>query len=196
MQKPHAPSCDRNQEPILQVLRETFAETTSVLEVGSGTGQHGVYFAGAMPHLQWHTSDLAVNHEGIRAWVTDANLSNLTGPRLLDVGGKWDVPAIDGVFTANTLHIMGWDLGQKFLAKSGECLPKGGTLCVYGPFNYGGNFTSASNAQFQIWLQNRSPECGIRDFEAVEEHANKAGLSLVQDYEMPANNRLLHFRKN
>lgn len=194
--KPHAPACDRNRDPILSVIRPILKETKAVLEIGAGTGQHAVYFAQALPHLQWHASDLADNHGGIRAWLEDACLDNVHGPHHLDVSHEsWAVPETDAVFTANSMHIMSWPLAQRLLAGVGSHLPVGGSFLAYGPFNYNGQFTSDSNAQFEIWLKNRDPKSGIRDFEAIVEHAEAAGMALVSDYEMPANNRLLHFKK-
>lgn len=195
MEKPFAAACARNQDPILEVLRAALAESRSVLEVGSGTGQHAVHFARALSHLTWHTSDLDVNHDGIRAWLDEAALPNTTGPHSLDVGGNWTVPDVDAVFTANTLHIMDWALGKRFLARVGEVLPPNGTLCVYGPFNYNGTYTAPGNAQFDIWLKNNYPSGGIRHFEDVCAEAEAADLTLVTDHAMPANNRLLQFRR-
>ncbi len=196
MDKPFAPSCERNREPILGVLCTVFAKRRAVLEIGSGTGQHAVYFAEHLPHLHWYPSDLEVNHAGIRAWLRDAGLKNVSEPIALDIASSsWSVPPVDAVFTANTLHIVAWPLGQRLIATVGALLPSGGLFCVYGPFNYGGQYTSASNAQFDIWLKNRDEASAIRHFEEVVEEANQAGLSLAQDFEMPANNRILLFRK-
>ena len=199
--KPFSESCERNQEPILAILREVFpasANTTvNVLEIGSGTGQHAVHFAAALPHVQWQTSDLPENHPGILAWLNEAALPNvlpnLLPPITLDVNGDWPAQQFGGVFTANTLHIVSWDAAQKLIKGAAGLLQPGGKLAIYGPFNYGGQFTSESNARFEAWLKARSPESGIRDFEAVTACARQAGLSLNADHAMPANNRLLVF---
>lgn len=196
MDKPFAPSCERNREPILGVLRTVFAETRTVLEIGSGTGQHAVFFAEHLPQLHWYPSDLEANHPGIRAWIRDAGLSNVSEPLALDVAASsWSAPPVDAVFTANTLHIVAWPLGQRLIAAVGALLQSGGLFCVYGPFNYGGQYTSASNAQFDIWLKNRDEASAIRHFEDVVHEGEQAGLTLVHDYDMPANNRILLFRK-
>ena len=194
--KPHALACDRNREPILAVLRQHFADRTEVLEIGSGTGQHAVYFAGAMPWLRWQASDVAENLPGIRAWLEEAALPNAPAPVALDVRSAWPEVAVDAVFTANTLHIMGWDGVQAFFRGVGGVLAgtPGGTLVAYGPFNYGGAFTSGSNREFDGWLKARDPQSGIRDFEAVDALAREAGLHLVEDVAMPANNRCLVWR--
>ncbi len=195
-EKPFSESCERNREPILAILREVFSQPARILEIGSGTGQHAVHFGKAMPHVIWQTSDLASNHPGIRAWIEDAALSNVLAPIELDVDGPWPEQTFDGVFTANTLHIVSWGLAQKLVAGVARLLDKRGLLAVYGPFNYGGQFTSDSNARFDEWLKNRDPLSGIRDFEAAVKCAEINGLHLQADHAMPANNRLLVFMKN
>ena len=195
--KPHAPACDRNRHPILAVLREHFADRRRVLEIGSGTGQHAVHFAQAMPWLKWQASDMADNLPGIRAWLDDARLPNTPAPLALDVLGPWPAMEADAVFTANTLHIMGWDGVQAFFRGAGQLLADapGSTLVAYGPFTYGGDYTSDSNREFDAWLKARDPQSGIRDFEAVDTLAGEAGLRLVVDAAMPANNRCLVWRR-
>lgn len=192
--RPHAPACDRNRDPILAVLRTRFAGRRHVLEIGSGTGQHAVYFAAAMPWLQWQASDVGDNLPGIRAWLDDAHLPNTPQPLALDVSqAGWPDIDVDAVFSANSLHIMGFDAVQAFFRGVGRLLADvpGGTLVVYGPFNYGGRHTSDSNRDFDRWLAARDPRSAIRDFEAVDALAAAAGLRLVEDVEMPANNRCL-----
>lgn len=189
--KPHAPSCDRNQAPILEVLLKHFPNVKQVLEVGSGTGQHAVHFAAAMPWLTWQTADVAENLPGIRLWLDEARLPNLPPPLELEVAGPWPSGPYDAVFTANTLHIMGWPEVQTLFRALDRVMTKDALLAVYGPFNYDGRFTSASNAQFDVWLKERSADSGIRDFEAVNALASSIGLTLLADYAMPANNRML-----
>lgn len=194
--KPRAPACDRNRDPILAVLRAHFAERRRVLEIGSGTGQHAVYFAGAMPWLEWQASDVEGNLPGIRAWLDDAGLANTPAPLALDVLEPWPPVEADAVFTANTLHIMGWAGVEAFFDGVGRVLSgvPGGTLVAYGPFNYGGAYTSDSNREFDGWLKARDPQSRIRDFGAVDSLAGAAGLRLVADVAMPANNRCLVWR--
>lgn len=197
MMKPYSESCERNQAPILEQLQTLFAGRHQVLEIASGTGQHAVYFGRALPHLRWQTSDLPANHAGIRAWLAEAQLPNVLPPLALDVtDAVWPVTAVDAVFNANTVHIVSWPAVQRMFAGVGRVLQPGGVLCLYGPFNYGGAYTSASNANFDAWLQARDPHSGIRDFEAVCELAAAQGLSLLQDIAMPSNNRLLAWRKS
>ena len=193
--KPHAPSCDRNQGPILEVLKGCFSDRKQVLEVGSGTGQHAVFFAAAMPWLTWQTADRAENLQGIRLWLDEARLPNLPPPLELEAGGPWPKGPYDAVFSSNTLHIMGWPEVQKLFAALGAVMTSGAVLAVYGPFNYGGQFTSDSNAQFDVWLKQRSAASGIRDFEAVNALAASIGLQLLADHAMPANNRTLVWKR-
>ena len=195
MEKPFAPSCERNQGPILEVLLRHFGDTRSVLEIGSGTGQHAVHFANAMPWLAWQCSDRAENLPGIALWLDEAALPNTPPAVEQDVDGPWPHTAFDAVFTANSLHIMGWPQVEAFFAGVGRVLEQGGSLVVYGPFNYGGDFTSDSNRAFEQWLKDRDPASGIRDFEAVDALARGIGLVLAEDNAMPANNRCLVWRK-
>jgi cyclopropane fatty-acyl-phospholipid synthase-like methyltransferase len=191
LERPFSESCERNREPILGVLRESFDRPGEVLEIGSGTGQHAVYFASALPHLKWQTSDLPASHSGILAWLEQARLPNLLPPLALDVTGGWPVGPFDYVFSANTLHIMGWPEVLLFFAGTREALKSGGRLMVYGPFNYGGEYTAESNARFDEWLKSRDSRSGIRNFEEVNALAQGAGLDLLMDRAMPANNRIL-----
>jgi cyclopropane fatty-acyl-phospholipid synthase-like methyltransferase len=194
--KPFSESCERNRAPILEVLSKVFADRHVVLEIGSGTGQHAVHFAKAMPHLLWQTSDLEEQHEGIMSWLLEARLRNVLPPLDLDVSdADWPVVSVDAVFTANTLHIVSWPEVERFFEGVGRVLEPDGVLAVYGPFNYNGQYTSESNARFDKWLKERDPKSGIRDFEAVDELARGAGLGLVSDHAMPANNRCLVWRK-
>jgi len=195
-QRPFAAACERNRQPILDHLQSIFADVDQVLEVGSGTGQHAVFFAQHLPHLQWQASDRAENLAGIAAWCSDAQLPNLRLPIELDVDKPWALKKVAAIFTANTLHIMNWRQVQIFFKELTQHLAAGGVLAVYGPFNYNGGYTSESNAQFDKWLKLQSPYSAIRDFEAVDTLAKAAGLTLVADHEMPANNRLLHWQKS
>jgi len=197
MAKPFSQACENNKQPILNILQTVFASSGTVLEIGSGTGQHAVFFAGHMPHLNWQTSDQHQYHQGIKLWLDDARLNNLQDPLELDVSQPhWPVDEVDGVFSANTLHIMSWSQVTQFFAGCERILADQANLCVYGPFNYHGQYTSESNAAFDQHLRLRDPASGIRDFEAVDQLARQAGLSLIKDYPMPANNRLLHWRKS
>lgn len=194
--KPVSPSCERNREPILMQLREHFADRHRVLEVGSGTGEHAVHFAAAMPWLTWQCSDRAENLPGIQAWLDEAALPNTPAPVELDVSGRWRFArTFDAAFSANTLHIMSWPEVEAFFAGLATTLADDAKLVVYGPFNYNGAFTSQSNAEFDEWLKARDQNMGIRDIEAVDALARATGLQLHTDTSMPANNRLLVWRR-
>jgi SAM-dependent methyltransferase len=193
--KQFSEACERNREPILQVLRRAFADRTSVLEIGSGTGQHAAYFAPALPHLAWQPSDVAENLPSIRVWREEAETPRLLEPIELDVDQPFPAVQADAVFSANTCHIMSWPQVERFVAGVGKLLPEGGVFALYGPFHYGGKPTSPSNAEFDAWLRNRDPKSGVRDFEAIRDLAAKRGLALEGDNAMPANNRLLVFRR-
>jgi cyclopropane fatty-acyl-phospholipid synthase-like methyltransferase len=195
MDKPHAPATDRNREPILAVLRERFAERLAVLEIGSGSGQHAVYFAAALPRLRWQASDVAANLPGIQLWLDEAGLPNTPPPIEVDMRKPWPELNFDAVFSANTLHIMGWPQVQQLFAELGRRMPAGGLLTVYGPFNYGGLFTSDSNARFDASLRAGDPASGLRNFEDVSALADEAGLVLLEDRAMPANNRCISWRR-
>lgn len=190
--KPFAESCEENKRPILAVLRQAFADCRRILEIGSGTGQHAVFFAAELPHLLWQTSDLREHHAGIHAWLAEAGLPNLLPPLALDVArDPWPQAQYDGVFSANTSHIMHWPEVEAMFAGIGQVLAPGGRFCLYGPFNAGGRYTSESNARFDAWLRARDPESGLRDIEALDWLARSAGLTLSADHAMPANNRTL-----
>lgn len=189
MNKPHAPSCARNREPILEVLREQLAGRRRVLEIGSGTGEHAVHFAAALPQLSWQSSDRAENLPGIRAWLDEAALPNTPAPLELDVAGSWPGGPFDAVFSANTLHIMAWHEVQQLFARLPTITSTDARLIIYGPFNYRGRYSSDSNAEFDQWLKARGAHMAIRDAEAVDALAAAAGFALVDDIAMPANNR-------
>ncbi|TXH68734.1 MAG: DUF938 domain-containing protein [Thiothrix sp.] len=194
--KPYAASCDENREPILAVLKQLLPERQAVLEIGSGTGQHAVYFGEQLAHLTWQTSDQLEYHAGIQAWLAEAQLPNVLPPLLLDVRqATWPMLKVDTVFSANTLHIMSWAAVQACFAGVGRLLPTNGLFIVYGPFNYAGQFTSRSNERFDQWLKQRDPASGIRNFEDLNLLAAEAGMELQADYEMPVNNRILVWRK-
>ena len=195
--KPYSESCDQNRQCILDVLRVELAGKKRLLEIGSGTGQHAVYFAAEFPQLVWQTSDIVACHEGIHAWLDDCGVENVLPPLVLDVcKDSWPGGPYDAVFSANTVHIMSWPEVECFFAGIGAALNAGGVFCLYGPFNYNGCYTSDSNARFDQWLKARDPLSGVRDFEALQEQAGRAGLVLREDYEMPANNRMLVWSKH
>ncbi|HUQ25531.1 MAG TPA: DUF938 domain-containing protein [Burkholderiales bacterium] len=185
--RPFSEASERNRAPILAVLKNAFAKSRSVLEIGSGTGQHAAYFAPELPHLVWQASDVAENLAGIRQWFASAIE--------LDVDKEWPPIHADAVFSANTCHIMSWEQVERMFAGIGS-MASVKTVCLYGPFNYGGTHSSESNARFDAMLRGRDPASGIRDAEAITALARKNGFSLAEDHAMPANNRLLVFRRD
>lgn len=190
-------ACARNRGPILEVLRNAFSATTTVLEIGAGTGEHAAFFAGLLPHLVWQPTDIAAHLPGIAAWRDAVALPNLRAPLVLDVNaGDWPVTEVDAVFTANTLHIMSWDSVGHFFEGIGRVLLPGGVLAVYGPFSDDGRHTAESNAHFDAFLRARDPLSGVRDWQVVDQLAAAQGLSLTGDHAMPANNRMLVWRHN
>lgn len=195
--KPYSESCDQNREPILEVIRPIFAHTRTLLEIGSGTGQHAVYFARHLRHLTWVPSDRVGYLEGIRAWRSEANLANLRPPIEFDVGTQpWPLAEpVEGVFSANSAHIMHWPEVRAMFRLIGAHLAPGGQFALYGPFNYGSRFTSPSNERFDAWLKNRDPESGVRDRDDLQALAEAAGLTFAGDHAMPVNNRILCWRK-
>ena len=195
--KPYSEACERNQEPILEVLRPLLAHSQRILEIGSGTGQHAVFFAAALAHLRWQTSDLVSQHPGIDAWVQASGLTNVLAPCVLDVDAPvWPVQNMDAIFSANTVHVMAWPQVEHLFQGVGRSVRDQGLFCLYGPFNYRAEFTSASNAQFDAWLKQCDARSGIRDFEALDSLAQEQGMVLQDDYAMPGNNRMLVWRKS
>jgi hypothetical protein len=182
--KPFSEASERNSAPILAVLKRVLKDRKKVLEIGSGTGQHAAYFAPQLPHLVWQASDVAENLPGIRQWGA--------APIELDVDGEWPPIDADAVFSANTCHIMSWPQVERMFSGIGK-IAAVKTVCIYGPFNYGGRHTSQSNARFDAMLRGRDPASGLRDIEKIVDLGRAAGLRLVEDNAMPANNRLLVF---
>ena len=199
--KPYSESCVQNREPIFKIIQPLFAKRKNLLEIGSGTGQHAVYFAKELPHLNWQTSDIQENHEGINQWLDEAQLDNIKRPLSLAACDRESWTKLEGddyydaVFSANAVHIMGEVDVQCLIINVGETLANMGLFVLYGPFNYEGKYTCESNERFDVWLKDRDPKSGIRDFEWIDELANKAGLTLQHDFEMPANNRILVWQK-
>lgn len=190
--KPFSQACENNKEPIRAVLQEVFTTPGTILEIGSGTGQHAVHFGRQLPHLTWQPTDVADNLPGIRAWLAEADLPNVREPLLLDLDqAEWPVAAADGVFTANTVHIVSWPRVEALFRGAAGVLPTGAAFCLYGPFAYGGAHTSESNAEFDAMLRRRDPASGIRDRDDLERLAGEVGFALAADQAMPANNRTL-----
>lgn len=189
--KPFSAACERNKGPILDRLRALFADCTRVLEIGSGTGQHAVHFAAAMPWLTWQTSDRSENLPGITQRLDGAALENTPAPMALDVGqAAWPIGPFDALFSANTLHIMAGADVERLFAGLPAIASADARLAIYGPFNDADQFSSDSNARFDAQLKAQAKHMGIRDKQTVDALADAAGFSLMADHAMPANNRL------
>ena len=189
--KPFAPATERNSLPILGVIRREFENLESILEIGSGSGQHAVCFGAELLHLTWQTSELGEHHAGIRSWLDEAALPNVREPILLDVStASLPAESYDGVFSANTAHIMSFAAVEKMFALVSSVLRENGAFCLYGPFRQGGEFNTLSNAEFHASLLQRNPDMGIRHLEDLDRLGLAGGLRRKQLYAMPANNHL------
>lgn len=192
---PSAPATARNRDPILTVLTDELVEARSVLEIGSGTGEHAVYFAPRLDWLEWQPSDRKDNLAAIRAWLDFRPAPNLRPPIELDVNSPPDFgQGFDAVFSANTAHIMSLPEVERMFALAGRVLNPRGRFCLYGPFNRDGQFTSESNANFDASLRDRDPRMGIRDLNDLDTIAEEHGLNRVRLHPMPANNFLAVWR--
>ncbi|MBC8750080.1 MULTISPECIES: DUF938 domain-containing protein [Paraburkholderia] len=193
----HSPSAERNREPILAVLRAALPASGRVLEIASGTGEHAICFAGALPGLDWQPSDADLEaRASIAAWTAHAGLANVRAPLALDVHQPdWGVDALDAVVCINMIHISPWSAAQALFDGAGRRLVDGGVLYLYGPYRRGGAHTAPSNEAFDQWLKSRDPEWGVRDMEAVVALGDAAGLTCEQVVSMPANNFSLVFTK-
>lgn len=195
MDLPYSQACENNKTPILDRLTPYLQSHHSVFEIGSGTGQHAVHFAQALPHIIWQTADVSVNVAVIQRRVDGSNLSNLPPTRVFDAATPNWPSVIDCVFSANTAHIMGWPTTQNMVRCVAEQLMPNGLFFLYGPFKFNGQYTSDSNREFDRWLKQINPRQGIRDFEAINDLARQSGMTLLEDCPMPANNRMLIWTK-
>jgi cyclopropane fatty-acyl-phospholipid synthase-like methyltransferase len=192
MSKLYYQACENNKYAIFRVLQRHLEGPGDVLEIGSGTGQHAVFFAAHLPEIQWQPTDKSDEHASIRAWIADTEVVNVNSPLMLDVTRTpWPVTRADAVFSANITHVVPWSTVEAMMAGVGGLLSSGGKFFLYGPLNYGGEYTSAGNAQFDQILKRQEPAWGIRDSEALDQLAEQAGMVLLEDNVMPANNRLL-----
>lgn len=192
--KPFAPAAQRNQQPILDVMRNLIANDDRVFEFGSGTGQHACHISAALPGIYWQPSDLADKLPGIRQWIIESTCKNISDPIALDLAQKTTPEyTADICFTANTLHIVSWQNVINLFRHTITILGHRGSLLVYGPININGEYTSEGNRQFDAQLQSSNPESGIRDLEALDTLAAEHGMQSVQRITMPANNHLLHW---
>jgi cyclopropane fatty-acyl-phospholipid synthase-like methyltransferase len=191
---PFSEACERNKAPILEVLRVAFADRTQVLEIGSGTGQHAVHFATHLTHLTWHPTEQLAYLADLASRVKLEGPRNLRKPTVLDVKQTlWPLRSVDAIYSANTLHIMGWVEVEALFRGVDAVLSPHGVLCIYGPFRYSGRYTSDSNRDFDLMLKERDPLSGLRDLTDLGALAERHALQLRTDHDLPANNRLLEF---
>lgn len=196
-----APAAARNGAAILEVLRDVLRDFVPrgghVLEVASGSGEHAVRFAAALPDLRWQPSDPDPRALGsIAAHARAAGLPNLLAPVALDARARaWPVTRADAILCINMIHIAPWAATEGLMAGAGRLLPDRGLLILYGPFRIGGAHISASNAQFDDGLRARDPDWGVRDRDAVLAVAAEHGLRLDRQIAMPANNLSLVLRR-
>ena len=197
MELPFSEACERNKGPILEVLRKVFSKTGSVLEIGSGTGQHAVHFSKHLSHLVWQPTELGERVAMLKSRIDLEGPGNLLPAKELDVErNDWRLEETDAVFIANVFHIAPIEVMHACFKGTSKCLKRLGIFCVYGPFRFGGEFTSPSNAQFDYSLKTNNPEWGIRDFEQLCQVAEERGLTFHHNYSMSANNQLLVFKKH
>lgn len=193
---PYSQASENNKQPILEILERHLKTTDRVLEIGGGTGQHAVFFAEHLPSIIWQSTDISSSVRTLNKRISAAKLTNLPEASGLDVNqSDWCCENTDAIFTANSLHIMSAPSVENFFLGAGRYIDTRGLLLVYGPFKYNGDFTSESNARFDLWLKDRDSVSGIRDYEWVNQLAENVGLSLLEDKIMPANNQLLIWKK-
>jgi cyclopropane fatty-acyl-phospholipid synthase-like methyltransferase len=191
---PFSEACERNKGPILEVLRIAFADRAQVLEIGSGTGQHAVHFAAHLTHLVWQPTEQLAYLPDLASRVKLEGTRNLRQPTVLDVKQTvWPLRSVDAIYSANTLHIMGWTEVEALFRGVDAVLSPHGIVCVYGPFRYDGAYTSESNRDFDRMLKERDPLSGLRDLKELSTLAERYALRLRTDHDLPANNRLLEF---
>lgn len=194
--KRFAPACERNRDVILSVLQRVLPASGTVLEIGSGTGQHAADFAAALAPVKWWPTDLADNLASITAWAAETTASNILPATVLDLSAPhWPDQQFDALVCINTVHIIAWPLVQNLFLGAGSCLRQGAILYVYGPYRYEGRLLEPSNVKFDQWLKARDPESGIREYSAVNALAEENGFTLAGDEAMPANNRSIWWVK-
>jgi len=197
MDKYHAESTRRNRTPILEVLKKEIEGSKKLLEIGSGTGQHAVYFSKKLPQILWQTSDRSINHESINYWIKRYNLKNLLLPLDIEIGvNEKNINDIfDCVFSSNTSHIMSLENVKRLFALVGKVLNKNGKFFLYGPFKINLEFTTKSNEDFHQKLKAENKLMGLRDIEELDKYAIENNMQNHAFYEMPANNYLSIWKK-
>lgn len=194
--KPYAEAAEQNRGDILKVLAIEFMHANSVLEIGSGTGQHAIYFAEHLPHLTWQSSDKKEMLTGINLWIDEAGLTNAPRAIALDVTDKWPNEKFDAAYGANIAHIMHSDEIEALFSGLGKVLKPDAKFCLYGPFNMDGHYTSESNREFDLWLKQRDPQSFLRDKSYLDKLARLNQLEPADYHSMPSNNFILCWQKS
>ncbi len=195
LEKPFAPAAKENQDAILKALREEFKQSNSVLEIGSGTGQHAAYFSQQLTHLEWQASDKKEMLAGINMWISDTHFHNAPPPIELDVRLNWPQQRYQAAYAANIAHIMHWNEIEALFSGLDQVLTGSAVFCLYGPFNVDGNYTSESNRRFDQYLRDRDSESYIRDKNDLDQLAIKNNFQTSTEREMPANNKILCWKR-
>jgi cyclopropane fatty-acyl-phospholipid synthase-like methyltransferase len=195
MKLPTSVSCQKNRDPIVKELARIFKKTSKVLEIGSGTGQHAVWFAPRLPWLDWQPSDLENHQDDINKWLQNYPAPNLRKPIVLDVSSVWPKTCYDAIFSANTSHILSWENVEHMITGAASMLPKNGIFCLYGPFKIRDMDMAPGNAAFDKKLKVSSPKRGLRHVEMIDKIATSSGLQMTENVSMPENNRILSWIK-
>jgi SAM-dependent methyltransferase len=196
MSKPFNPAAEKNKNAIFQSLLPLFGSASSVLEIGSGTGQHAVFFSENIPHCTWQCSETALNFDILKQGIVGCDTPNLKMPIVLDVRcDNWGLEQVDIIFSSNTAHFMPWSSFLKMLSGVFQTLKPGGFFCLYGPFHYRNKTASVGDYHLDKWLESQGQDLSIRNFEEVVTSAANNHLVYKDDFEMPANNHLLIFQK-
>lgn len=188
-------AAERNKRPIFDALFDWLADARQVLEIGAGDATHARYAGERLPGVIWQTSEAPGHYRRLVAALADHHAHRLPAPVVLDVRGAWPVQTFDAVYAANVAHIMDWAAVQALFAGAAAHLAPGGLLCLYGPFLEAGVTPAVGNAEFDAALRARDPAMGLRELGALDAVAASCAMPRVADIPMPANNRLLIWRK-
>jgi len=192
----YSQAAENNKAPIADVMGKHLPPDASVLEIGSGAGQHALHMSHTFPGITWLPSERKAVVPILMANLALYESNNIQPPLVLDLADfTWSGDPVDAVYAANVMHIVSDSLGKRLVQLAADALRSSGLLMLYGPYKYNGQFTTESNAAFDQWLKDRDPASGVRDFEAVIATAQCSGLTLAQDYAMPANNQMLIFER-